>query len=316
MQYRQLGKTGLRVSELSLGTLPFGAQTDEKTSREIIHRALAAGINCLDTADIYPVYTRGTSEEILGRAIKGRRDQLVISTKVRLRMGPGPNDEGLSRAHIMPAVEGSLRRLGTDYIDLYQAHYPDPSTPLEETLSAFNDLVRQGKVRYIGCSNFPAWLICQGLWISDRRGWEPFTFVQPPYNLLDRSAERELLPFCQQLGLGVIVWGPLAGGGLTGKYRRGQPPPPESRGEKHRQMGPVWDSERDLEKVEKLEALAKELGKTAAQLALAWVLAHQVVSSAIVGATSVAQLEQNLGATGWTLSAEELSRINEITPAV
>ena len=207
MEYRTLGRHGVKVSRLCLGTMMFGGPTSEEESIRIIHRALDLGINFIDTADMY---TGGASERITGKAIRDRRDQVVLATKVRYPVGDGPNDSGLSRYHIFNAVEASLRRLGTDHIDLYYLHLPDYETPLEESLSAMDDLVRQGKVRYIGCSNFYAWQICKGLWISDRRGWAPFACVQPLYNIVNRDAEVEVLPLCAEEGLGVVTYSPLA----------------------------------------------------------------------------------------------------------
>ena len=221
MDYVNLGRTGLKVSRICLGCLTFGGQADEKESMRIVDTALDAGINFFDTAN---VYTETLSERFLAKALKGRRDQAVIATKVRGSMGPGVNDSGLSRKHIMDAVEGSLMRLETDYIDLYQVHSWDADTPLEETLRALDDLVRQGKVRYIGCSNFTGWQLTKSLWISDVKGLARFETVQPRYNLLLRGIEEELLPACLSQGVGVIPYNPIAAGLLTGKHRRGQPP--------------------------------------------------------------------------------------------
>src|SRR5438128_2308141 len=223
MKIRRMGQTGLKVSEVCLGTMTFGHQCDEPTSFAILDKAAEAGVIFLDTADAYPVpptpETAGRTEEILGKWLKGKRERFVVATKCRLRVGPGPNDEGLSRKHILKACEDSLRRLGTDYVDLYQSHTPDAETPLEETLRAFDDLVRQGKVRYVGCSNHPAWLLALSLGVSDRLGLARYECVQPRYNLLYREIETELLPLCRDQGLGVIVYNPLAGGFLSGKYR-------------------------------------------------------------------------------------------------
>jgi len=239
MEYRTLGRHGVKVSRLCLGTMMFGGPTSEEESIRIIHRALDLGINFIDTADMY---TGGASERITGKAIRDRRDQVVLATKVRYPVGDGPNDSGLSRYHIFNAVEASLRRLGTDHIDLYYLHLPDYETPLEESLSAMDDLVRQGKVRYIGCSNFYAWQICKGLWISDRRGWAPFACVQPLYNIVNRDAEVEVLPLCAEEGLGVVTYSPLARGVLSGKYLPGGDLPSDSRaarGDKRLLVGEV-----------------------------------------------------------------------------
>ncbi len=236
MEYRNLGRTGLKVSVLCLGTMQFGWTADEAASFSVLDAFVDAGGNFIDTANIYSRWAdnsyAGKSEEIIGRWLKqrGRREDLVIATKVRGQMGPGPNDEGLSRKHIMRAVEDSLRRLQTDYIDLYQAHWYDSNTPLEETLRAFDDLIAQGKVRYIGASNYPAWLLTKALWVSDKHGYARYDSLQPHYNLVHRAEfERELMHLCQDQGLGVIPYSPLAGGFLTGKYRRDQPVPPSAR---------------------------------------------------------------------------------------
>ena len=236
MEYRNLGRTGLKVSVLCLGTMQFGWTADEAASFSVLDAFVDAGGNFIDTANIYSRWAdnsyAGKSEEIIGRWLKqrGRREDLVIATKVRGQMGPGPNDEGLSRKHIMRAVEDSLRRLQTDYIDLYQAHWYDSNTPLEETLRAFDDLIAQGKVRYIGASNYPAWLLTKALWVSDKHGYARYDSLQPHYNLVHRAEfERELMHLCQDQGLGVIPYSPLAGGFLTGKYRRDQPVPPSER---------------------------------------------------------------------------------------
>jgi 1-deoxyxylulose-5-phosphate synthase len=233
MKVRRLGSTGLRVSEVCLGTMTFGNQCDERTSFAILDRAAERGVFCLDTADAYPVpptpETAGVTERIVGAWLQGKRDRFVLATKCRIRVGHGPNDEGLSRRHILRAVEDSLRRLRTDYIDLYQAHSPDPTTPLEETLRAFDDLVRQGKVRYVGCSNYPAWQTALALGLSARLNLAHFDCVQPRYNLLWREIESELLPLCRDQGLGVIAYNPLAGGFLSGKYRSLEAPVPGTR---------------------------------------------------------------------------------------
>jgi len=319
MEYRTLGRTGLKVSALCLGTMTFGWTADEPTAHRILSAAVDAGINFIDTADIYPYWAPGAwagcTEEIIGRWLKGqRREALVIATKVRGPMGPGPNDQGLSRKHIMEAVEGSLRRLGTDFIDLYQVHWPDEETPLEETLRALDDLVRQGKVRYIGASNFPAWLLCKALWISDQHGWARFDSLQPHYNLLHRAEfERELMALCRDQGLGVIPYSPLAGGFLTGKYRRDAPPPSGSRGAVSEWLSRYLRSERAWQVLEEVRRIARELGKTPAQVALAWVLSNPVVTSPIIGASTVEQLQELLGAVGWSLPEEAKQRLDALT---
>jgi aryl-alcohol dehydrogenase-like predicted oxidoreductase len=233
VKLKHLGRTGLKVTEICMGTMTFGNQAAEDTAHAILDRALEAGVNFIDTSDIYPVpvslETVGRTEEIVGRWLKGKRQRIVLATKCVGQVGPGPNDQGASRRHILDAVEGSLRRLQTDYIDLYQLHWPDTETPLEETMRALDDLVRWGKVRYVGCSNFEAWRLCKALWVSDRLGLSRFESVQPQYNLLARGIERELLPFCVEEGVGVMAYNPLAGGLLTGKYRPDQPPPKGTR---------------------------------------------------------------------------------------
>ncbi len=308
MEYRQLGKSGLKVSAIGLGGNTFGNGADEQQTARIIHRALDLGINFIDTAD---VYSRGLSETYVGKAVAGRRREAIIATKVHGRMGNLPNDEGLSRWHIIDGVEQSLRRLGTDYIDLYQLHRADPATPIYETLSALDDLVHQGKVRYIGCSNFAAWQICEALWAADRKNLTPFVSVQPRYNLLDRQIERELLPFCRQYGIGIIPYSPLAGGILTGKYRPGEAPPPETRAARNPRMQQQL-TEEQLGKVQRLERWASERGHTAGELALAWLLSRPEVSTVIAGATRPEQVEANAKAAEWKLSAEELQQIDEL----
>lgn len=321
MKYKRLGRTGLKVSELCLGTITFGGQVDEEGSRAIVDACWEAGLNFFDTADTYPASTqkglsKGLSEEILGRLLKGRRQQAVVATKLSGITGPGPNDRGLSRAHIMHAVEESLRRLQTDYIDLYQTHHPDPETPIEETLGAFDDLVHQGKVRYTGCSNYAAWELCKSLWISDVRYLARFDCVQPLYNILNREIEMELLPLCLAEGVGVIPYNPLAGGFLTGKYQRGQPLPPNTRfalrGQRY--MGRYW-YDHNFDAVEKLKAIAAEHGKTLAQLALAWVMHNPAITAPIVGATSVAQISESLKVVDMNLTQAELDACDAVETA-
>ncbi len=317
MKQRRLGNTGLKVSEICLGTMTFGHQCDERTSLAILDKAAANGVTFLDTADAYPVpptpETAGRTEEILGRWLEGRRDRFVLATKCRIRVGQGPNDEGLSRRHIFRAIEDSLRRLRTDYIDLYQAHSPDPDTPLEETLRAFDDLVRTGKVRYTGCSNYPAWQVALALGISERRGLARFDCVQPRYNLLYREIESELLPLCRDQGLGVIAYNPLAGGFLTGKYRSLETPPPMTRfslgktGDLYRQR--YWQ-QAQLEAVEHLCRFLEPRGKSLIPVAVAWVLAQPGITAAIVGASRPEQLDASLAAVHVTLDAEESEACN------
>ncbi len=308
MEYRRLGSTGLKVSPICLGGWRFGRETDEKSSIELIHHFLDQGFNFIDTAN---TYSRGVSETFVGKAVKGRRDQVVIATKVWGRMGDGPNDAGLSRRHILQQVEASLRRLNTDYIDLYQAHSVDVDTPLEETLSVLNDLVHQGKVRYIGCSNFPAWRLCKALWISDKRGWARFDTVQPSYSLLNRAPESELVPLCVDQGIGIINYSPLAGGLLTGKYRPGAPIPRGSRAANEEGMRRrLTDS--NLAAVAQLSEYAQGLGMSVSQLALAWLLAKPAVTAPIIGARSIDQLDENLKAVDFQLDADVIAEIQEI----
>ena len=317
MEYRQLGSTGLRVSELCLGAMTFGRETDEETSYQMLERFKDAGGNFIDTAN---VYSQGTSETILGCWLKTQnRHDFVIATKVRCPMGKGPNDYGLSRKHILAAVDASLQRLGTDYIDLYQVHSWDSETPLEETLSTLNDVVRAGKVRYIGCSNFKGWHLLKALELSRRHGWEPFVCLQPLYNLLDRGIEWELIPICQQAGLGIIPWSPLRGGWLSGKYRRGMKAPPEgTRVEMAGKLGwseswDVYGNERTWSIIDELFAIAKESGKTPPQVALRWLLQRPGVTAPIIGARTIDHLQTNLGATGWALSSDHMTRLNTIS---
>jgi aryl-alcohol dehydrogenase-like predicted oxidoreductase len=315
MEYRNLGRSGLSVSELCLGTMQFGWTADENLSYQILSAAFEAGINFLDTADIYSKWARGNSggvaETTIGRWIKKnslRRDQIVIATKVRGRMGPGPNDEGLSRAHILNAVEGSLRRLNTDYIDLYQAHSYDENTPIEETLRTMEDLVQQGKVRYIGCSNYPAWRLMQSLWTSDVNDLVRYDSLQPHYNLVHRAEfERELAEVCQVYELGIIPYSPLAAGLLTGKYRRDQPAESARLPGVRRYFTP-----RNWELLDLLESLGQQKGNySISQTALAWLLSDPIITSPIIGPRSLEQLQDNLGAIGLRLSPEEKALVDE-----
>ncbi|HEX2185364.1 MAG TPA: aldo/keto reductase, partial [Chloroflexota bacterium] len=308
MEYRRLGKSGLKVSAIGLGGNTFGNGADEAQTGRIINRALDLGINFIDTAD---VYSRGISEEYVGKAVAGRRQEALIATKVQGRMGDLPNDEGLSRKHIMEGIEASLRRLDTDYVDLYQVHRFDSSTPIEETLSTLDDLVRQGKVRYIGCSNFAAWQICESLWVAERKNVTPFVSVQPRYNIFDRAIERELVPFCRQHGIGIIPYSPLAGGVLTGKYHPGEEPPADTRAGRNARMRQQLN-EATLGRVDRLVAWAKGRGHSGGELALAWLLAHPEVSTVIAGATRPEQVEENARASEWRLTEADLQEIDEI----
>jgi aryl-alcohol dehydrogenase-like predicted oxidoreductase len=310
MKYKNLGKTGVKVSELCLGTMIYGQQVDEASSIKIIKRAVDLGINLIDTAD---VYTEGRSEEIVGKAIEGMRDDIVLATKVRSTVGPGPNDEGLSRKHIMQGVDASLKRLGTSYIDLYQLHRPDPTTPLEETLTALDDLVRAGKVHYVGCSNFPAWQVEKALRISEVNSLEPFVTVQPRYNIIDRDIERELLPLCMEEGLGVIPYSPLAGGFLTGKYQPDRPFPEGSRGQLRPERMSRNITPRNQEILREMEKVTKEIGMSMSQLSLAWLLANPAITSPIIGASKLEQLEDNVEVVNHALPVEALKRISEVS---
>ncbi len=324
MEYRSLGRTGLKVSPLCLGTMMFGAwgNTDRAESIRIIHRALDAGINFVDTAN---VYSEGESEEIVGEALKGRRNDVVLATKVHGAMGKGPNQRGLSRKAIHEQAEQSLRRLQTDVIDLYQIHRHDPSTPWDETLSALTDLVRQGKVRYIGASTnhydtpgqprLTAWELVETLWISERDGYERFVSLQPPYSILRRTMELEVFRACRRFGIGCLVWSPLEGGWLTGKYRRGAANPADSpRAE--RWVGDLSNPkfEKRLAVVEQLLALADQRKVPLPELALAWVLTNPAVTSAIIGPRTMEHLEGNLSALDLDLSADELAGIDGVVP--
>jgi len=319
LRIKTLGRTGLKVTEVCQGTMTFGGQADEGTSHAILDRALDAGVNFIDIADVYPIpvklETVGRTEEIIGRWLAGKRDRLVIATKCRGPMGPNPNDAGLSRKHILDAVEASLRRLQTDYIDLYQVHWPDTETPLEETLRALDDLIRWGKVRYIGCSNFEAWRLCKSLWVSDRLRLARFDCLQARYNLLHRGLERELLPLCAEEGLGVIVYNPLAAGFLTGKYERGQEPPPGTRftlpGPSQYLKVRYWRDEM-FDAIDKLKAVAQGLNATPAQVAIAWLLHQPVITSAILGATRPEQIEESLKGADLTLESSVIEELNAV----
>jgi len=310
MKHRRLGRTGLKVSELCLGTMTFAGQCDEATSHRILDVASEAGVTFVDTADAYPIppepETAGRTEEVIGRWLsrQGRRDRFVVATKCRIRIGHGANDQGLSRRHVLASCDASLRRLKTDYIDLYQAHMPDPETPIDETLRAFEDIVRAGKVRYIGCSNYAAWQLALALGVSDGRGWARYDSVQPRYNLLYREIETELLPLCRDQGVGVIVYNPLAGGLLTGKHRGDAPPEAGTRftlgvsGELYRER--YWHSAQ-FEAVETLRAVTAEHKVSLATVSVAWVLEQPGITSAIIGASRPEQLTETLAAAAFAL---------------
>lgn len=312
MKHRQMGKSGLRLSAITLGTLWFGNKVEETTAARVVHAALDAGVNCVDTADIYgkarwDTPERGPSEEIVGRALKGRRQSVVLATKVAALTGPAANDRGLSRKHIFEGVHESLRRLQTDYIDIYYLHEPDYSTPLEESLGALDDLVRQGKILYIGLSNYYAWQVCKALWIGDRRGLAGVDCIQMVYNAVARDAELEMTKLCEAEGIGINVWGAVAGGLLCGNYLDCDPikPPPPG----VRPYPAVWNA-RYFDAVARLNEIAG--GRSLSQFSLAWALAQPMVSSLVCGVSSVEQLEENLGALDFELSAEELKACDEV----
>ena len=313
IEYRLLGRTGVRVSSLCLGCMNFNSRTAEDESIRMIHAALDAGLNFIDTANVYS--NRGNSEITVGKAlVGGRRERVILATKVHGRMGDGPNDLGNHRQHIFQQIDASLRRLQTDYIDLYQIHRPQEDTPIDETLDALNDLVRQGKVRYIGSSTFPAWQLVESYWVSDRRGFARFICEQPPYHLFDRRIENEVLPVCRKFGTAVIPWSPLAGGWLSGKYRRGQPLPTEGRHLKAMENQEDRAVARRLDAIENLLPLAAEAGASLSQLALAWNMAQPGVTSPIIGPRTMEQLEDNLKAADITLDKATLERIDQICP--
>jgi aryl-alcohol dehydrogenase-like predicted oxidoreductase len=315
---RFLGKTGVKVSELCFGTMTFGGrsffkyvgQLGQKEANTLVDMSLEAGINFFDTAD---VYSEGLSEELLGKALGKRRQSIILATKVRGKMGPGPNDIGLSRRHIIEGCNASLKRLGTDYIDLYQVHNFDPDTPQEETMRALDDLVRQGKVRYIGCSNYSGWQLMKALAIADKRGWERFVTLQSLYSLLARELENEMVPLCLDQGLGILVWSPLSGGFLSGKYRRGKPQPKGTRLSAPQPRFIPHDDEKGFDIVEELDRIAKAHKATVAQAALNYLLAKEGVSSVIIGARTPEQLADNLKTTDWEMSAEEVSQLDEMS---
>ena len=309
MEYRRLGSSGLKVSEIGLGSNNFGWWIDEEASARVINHALDTGINFIDTADIYG---QGQSEEFVGSTLKGKRSEVIIASKLANPMGQGLNERGGSRYYIMKAVEASLRRLQTDYIDLYQMHVPDPTTPIEETLRALDDLVRSGKVRYIGCSNYAAWQLCEALWTSRVNSLNSFVTVQPQYNLLDRRVERELVPCCGAYNIGVIPWGPLASGFLTGKYRRGEAVPEGTRLATRPAMQERMLTEANFATLAKLETFATERGHNVLELAIAWLLSRPYVSSVIAGATKPEQVSANVGAAAWKLTPEEAAEVDKM----
>ncbi|MEU1999445.1 aldo/keto reductase [Nocardia gamkensis] len=317
MEYRRLGASGLHVPALSFGAGTFGGRgelfgawgdTDAEQARRLVDISLDAGVNMFDTAD---VYSDGASEEVLGAAVQGRRDRVLLSTKATLPTGPGPADAGSGRARLIGAVEASLRRLGTDYIDLFQLHAFDAGTPVEEVVAALDDLVRAGKIRYVGASNFAGWQLMKSLAAAERNGLTRYVAHQVYYSLVGRDYEWELMPLGRDQGVGAVVWSPLGWGRLTGKIRRGQPLPEGSRLHRTAEAGPPVDEEKLYDVVDVLDELAAETGKTVPQIALNWLLRRPTVATVIVGARNEEQLRQNLGAIGWELDADQIARLDK-----
>jgi aryl-alcohol dehydrogenase-like predicted oxidoreductase len=308
MNYRQLGKSGLKVSAIGLGSNQFGGKVDAGKTKDIIHAALDLGINFIDTAD---VYQGGRSEEFIGKALAGRRQEAHIATKVYFKVGDSPNDRGASRQHIMEGVEASLRRLNIEYIDLYQIHRWDEETPIEETMRALDDLVRAGKVRYIGASNFSSWHLVWSNTLAEDNGWTRFVSIQPHYHLLERGIEEDLVPACKYFDIGILPYFPLAGGFLTGKYAQNHPAPPGSRGEDSEYVQSYMTKD-NYKTLEKLKAFANEKGRSLNELAHAWLLAQPQISSVISGATSVEQVQANAASEDWELVDGEIDIVKAI----
>lgn len=312
MQYRNLGSAGVKVSPVCLGTMMFGGQTDEKTSIKIMHAAMDRGINFFDTANMY---NAGDSERTVAKALADRRDKVVLATKGRQPMGDGPNDRGASRLHLIRALEGSLKRLNTNHVDLYYVHTPDYETPIDETLRALDDMVRAGKVRYIGCSNFRAWRLMEALWTSERHNLHRFVCIQPLYNIVNRDIEVELLPACAEYGIGVVSYSPLARGILTGKYKPGQPPPEHSRAARNdkRIQQAEW-REASLEISQRLADHCEGKGVTPSQFAAAWVLANPTLTSVILGPRTLEQFEDNLGCLDVEITGQDEAFVDALVP--
>lgn len=319
MEFRQLGKSGLKVPVISFGTGTFGGEgelfkawgsTDVKEATRLIDVCMEAGVNFFDTAD---VYSRGASEEILGEALKGRRDKVLISTKATFRMGEGPNDLGSSRHHLIKSVDDSLKRLKTDYVDLYHMHGFDAITPVEEVLSTLDTLVKAGKIRYIGCSNFSGWHLMKSLDISEKYGWSRYVSHQAYYSLIGREFEWELMPLAEDQKVGTMVWSPLGWGRLTGKIRRNEPLPEQSRLHKTASFGPPVNNELLFDVVDVLDEIAKETGKSIAQISLNWLLQRPTVANIVIGARNEEQLKQNLGAVGWNLTEDQVARLDAVS---
>ncbi|MBK7126261.1 MAG: aldo/keto reductase [Dehalococcoidia bacterium] len=311
MEYKNLGRSGLQVSVVGLGCNNFGMRCDYDQSEKVVHAAIDAGITLFDTADVYG--GQGKSEEFLGRILKGKRDSVVVATKWGMKMGEGPHKSGGSRKYIMAAVEDSLRRLQTDYIDLYQLHRPDPQTPMEETLRALDDLISSGKVRYIGHSNFAGWQAAEAHFVAQKGNYTPFISAQNEYSLLERRIEAELVPACNQYGVSVLPFFPLASGFLTGKYRQGQDLPAGTRLANAGPMAARVLTDKNYEMLGKLEAFAEARGKTMLDLAIGWLASLSHVGSVIAGATKPEQVAQNVAAGGWRLTAEELAEVDAIS---
>lgn len=310
MEFRTLGKSGLKVSVVGLGCNNFGMRIDAGAASAVVARALDEGITLFDTADIYG--GRGASEEMLGKALGNRRQEIILATKFGMPFGKGPYLHGGSRRYIYASVEASLKRLGTDYIDLYQFHQPDPETPQQETLEALTDLVRDGKVRYLGHSNFAAWQLVEAAWISDVRNLAPYISAQNEYSLLERSVERELVPACRQFGVGILPFFPLASGLLTGKYKRGVEPPKDTRFGAMKPLADRYMNDANWAALERVEEFAVSRGHTMLELAMSWLAANPCVSSVIAGATRPEQVSANAKACDWKMSAEELTEIDKL----
>jgi aryl-alcohol dehydrogenase-like predicted oxidoreductase len=311
MEYRRLGNSGLQVSLAGLGCNNFGMRIDAEQTRAVVHCALDEGITLFDTADIYG--NRGQSEEMLGKALGSRRHEVVLASKFGMAMGEGPYKIGGSRWYIMRACEDSLKRLGTDYLDLYQIHQPDPLTPEEETLSTLDTLVRAGKVRYLGNSNYAGWQVADADSIAKSRGWAPYVSAQNQYNLLDRGIEQELMPACRHFGVGILPFFPLASGFLTGKYRRGEPPAPGTRFAALRRLADPMMTEANFAMLDRLDEFAGKRGHSLLELAIGWLATQPEISSVISGATNPEQVKQNAKAIGWRLTAEEMQEVNKLS---
>lgn len=309
MQFKNLGNSGLKVSVAGLGCNNFGAKCDQKETTEIVHKSIDLGLTLFDTANMY---SAGKSEELLGNALKGKRDDVIVATKFRVAMGEGPYDGGASRRHIMTAIEDSLSRLQMDYVDLYQIHFPDDETPIEETLDALNDLVHQGKVRYIGCSNFAGWQLVEANRIARERGLTEFISAQNHYSLLERNIEKELVPASRAYGVGILPYFPLACGMLTGKYKRGEAKPNNSRLALRENLGDMFATEENFDILEKLTAFAADRDKTVLDVAIGWLASQDYIGSVIAGATSPSQVEANIAAANWTLTQDEIDEVTLI----